>query len=323
MRLDAERTDAGRRLDRFVSQRIETASRSLVQGWIRAGRVRVNGGVERKASRRLRGDENVDVDPAQRPPLRARPEAIDIDVLFEDDHIAVVNKPVGMIVHAGAGHRSGTLVNALLHHLDRLSGGPGSSRPGIVHRLDRFTTGAIVVAKHDSAHRLLQEQFQKREVRKLYWAVVERVFPSDPHADPRLLRHGRPVKRDGWWWLRVELPIRRDKRNRIKMAVAPNGREAISDVRLLRASRSYSAVEARIHTGRTHQVRLHLASTGHPVVGDSLYGARRAVPEAPGLARYMLHARRLEFDHPSTGERMRFDAPPDAEFVKLASQLGL
>lgn len=323
MRLDAGQADAGGRLDRFVSQRVEGASRSLVLEWIRAGRVRVDGSVEGKASRRLRGGEKIDVDPARRSPLQALPEDIDIDILYEDDHIAVVNKPAGMIVHAGAGSRSGTLVNALLHHMDRLSGKPGDSRPGIVHRLDRFTTGAIVVAKRNGAHRLLQEQFQKREVRKLYWAVVEGAFPHDPHGNPRLLRHGRPVMREGRWWLRVELPVRRDKRNRIKMAVAPNGREAVSDVRLLRAGQRYSAVAVRIHTGRTHQVRLHLSSAGHPVVGDTLYGARRAVPEARGLERYLLHARRLEFNHPATGERVRFDAPPDGEFVKLASQLGL
>ncbi len=323
MRLDAGQEDVGGRLDRFVSQRIEDASRSLVLEWIRAGRVRVNGTVERKASRRLRGNEAVDVDPAARPPLRAMPEAIDIDILYEDQHIAVVNKPAGMIVHAGAGNHSGTLVNALLHHFDRLSSASGDSRPGIVHRLDRFTTGAIVVTKHDRAHRLLQEQFQKREVRKHYWAVVEGALPHDPHDDPRLLRHGRPVMRDGWWWLRLELPIRRDKRNRIKMAVASNGREAVSDFRVLRSGARYSAVEVRIHTGRTHQVRLHLASAGHPVVGDSLYGARRALPEIPGLRRYLLHARRLEFEHPDTGQRMGFDAPPDAEFARLVSRLGL
>ena len=323
MRLDAGQEDVGVRIDRFVNQRLEDASRSLVLAWIRAGRVRVNGRVERKPSRKLRGNEILDVDPARRPPLRAMPEAIAIDILYEDDHIAVVNKPAGMNVHAGAGIRSGTLVNALLHHLDRLSDVSSELRPGIVHRLDRFTTGAIVVAKHNRAHRLLQDQFQRREVRKHYWAAVEGALPPDPHDDPKLLRHGRPVKRDGWWWLRLELPIRRDKRNRIKMSVAPNGKEAVSDVRLLRATARYSVVEVRIHTGRTHQVRVHLARAGHPVVGDSLYGARRAIPEVPGLERYLLHARRLEFDHPDTGERVRFDAPPDSEFASLVARLGL
>lgn len=323
MRLEAGQEDAGQRLDRFVTARLEDPSRSLILRWIRAGRVAVDGNVERKAARKLRGGEVVDVDPAQRAPLKAVPEAIDISVLYEDDHLAVVDKPAGMNVHAGAGNATGTLVNAMLHHLGRLSTGASELRPGIVHRLDRYTTGAIVIAKRDRAHRRLQAQFQRRAVSKYYWAAVIGALPPDPHDDPKLLRRGRPVIRDGRWWLRLELPIRRDKRNRVKMAVAPNGREAVSEIRTLRSNKSYSAVEVRIHTGRTHQVRVHLASAGHPVVGDSLYGAPRALPGIRGLEGYLLHARRLEFDHPETGERMRFVAPLPADFKGRLAQLGL
>ena len=323
MVLDAGPEAQGERLDQFVVKRFAETSRSLVQEWIRAGRVRVDGEVECKASRRLRGGETLEVDPAERPPLKAEPEAIDIAIVYEDDHLAVVDKAAGMNVHAGAGSASGTLVNALLHHLTSLSGSSGGMRPGIVHRLDRYTTGLLVVAKHDAAHRHLQAQFQNRQVDKRYWAAVEGQVPANPHDDPKLLRHGRPVMRNGVWWLRIEMPIRRDKRNRVKMAVAQNGREAVSDVRRLRGSDRFGLAEVRIHTGRTHQVRVHLASAGHPVVGDTIYGARKALPELPHLDRYLLHARSLEFEHPDTGARVRFEAPLPTDFGSCLRALGL
>ena len=323
MRLTAGREDHRKRLDRFVADRLEDVSRSRVLAWIREGRVRIDGTQVRKASRRLRPAEAVDVEPADPPPLAARPEAIDLSIVYEDDHLAVVDKEAGMSVHAGAGTASGTLVNALLHRFARLSGVSGTLRPGIVHRLDRFTTGVMVVAKHDRAHRRLQEQFRSREVSKLYWAAVEGRLPSDPHDDARLLRHGRPVMRNGKWWLRLEMPIRRDKRNRVKMAAALGGREAVSDVRALRSGGQSALVEVRIHTGRTHQVRVHLSSAGHPVVGDSLYGARRKRAGTPSQGRYLLHARSLGFVHPETGEAMLFEAPPPPEFRTALLALGL
>ncbi len=323
MRLNAEPGRAGARLDLFLSKQIQGASRALIQEWIRDGHVRVDGQVERKGSHKLRGGETVEVEPTERKPLQAEPEAIDLDIVYEDSHVAVVDKPAGMNVHAGAGNRSGTLVNALLHHLSSLSGVSGALRPGLVHRLDRFTSGLLLVAKHDLAHRRLQEQFRRRIVDKQYWAAVEGVWPADPHDEPRLLRFGRPVMQDGHWWLRLERPIRRDKRNRIKMAVAHNGREAVSDVRCLRAGARYSLVAVRIHTGRTHQIRVHLASSGHPVVGDTLYGARREAPEVPDLERFLLHSRRLEFEHPDSGARMGFEAPLPADFEGRLAPLGL
>ena len=323
MRFAVGSQDAGERLDRFLAGRMEDASRSMVLDWIRDGRVRVDSVTERKGARRLRDGESVEAEPRARPPLRAVPEDIPIRVLYEDDQIAVVDKPAGMPVHAGSGCASGTLVNALLYRLDSLPGAPGDLRPGIVHRLDRFTTGVMVVAKRDRAHRKLQDQFQRRAVDKLYWAAVEGRLPRLPHEDARLLRHGRPVMRGGKWWLRVEMPIRRDKRNRVRMAVARAGREAVSDLRLLRAGPAHSLVEVRIHTGRTHQVRVHLSSAGHPVVGDALYGARR--PEGGPLAdgRYLLHARSLAFDHPGSGDRLQFEAPLPADFQAGVDELGL
>ncbi len=321
MLLVASPEDAGTRLDRFLVEQLDDTSRSLVLQWVRGGEVQVDGAVERKAARKLRGGESITVEPPQRAPLRAEPEDIDLNILYEDDDLAVIDKPAGMTVHAGAGTSAGTLVNALLHHVGALSGVSGDLRPGIVHRLDRFTSGAIVVAKRDRAHRMLQEQFQRREVSKLYWAAVEGALPADPHDDAKLLRHGHPVMRDGVWWLRIEMPIRRDRRNRVKMAVAINGREAVSDVRRIRSGAAYSLAEVRIHTGRTHQVRVHLAAAGHPVVGDSLYGARQRPPELGEPGRYLLHARVLEFAHPASGERIRFEAPLPAAFEGQIARL--
>lgn len=323
MRFTATEEDARERLDRFIAGQLEDVSRSRVLSWIRAGRVQVSGAPQRKASHRLRPGETVDVEPADPPPLTVQPEAIDLSILYEDDHLAVVNKEAGMSVHAGAGIRSGTLVNALLHHFADLSAVSGAARPGIVHRLDRFTTGVMVVAKRDRAHRRLQEQFQSRKVSKLYWAAVEGCVPADPHGNARLQRHGRPVMQDGKWWLRIDMPIRRDKRNRVKMATGYRGRQAVTDMRAMRTGRGNSLVEVRIHTGRTHQVRVHLSSAGHPVVGDRLYGARRRQALAGLPGRHLLHARRLGFTHPETARPMQFEAPLPADFEAGLKALGL
>ena len=314
---------AGERLDRFIGERLLETSRAQVQEWIRAGRVQVDGVVAAKMSSKLRGGEVITVQPALRPQLKAVPENIEIEILYEDEDLAVVNKAVGMSVHAGAGQAAGTLVNALLHRFQSLSSAGGDLRPGIVHRLDRFTSGLLIVAKHDRAHRLLQDQFQTRQVDKRYWAVVEGPLPTDPRADRRLLRRGRPVMREGCWWLRLDMPIRRDRRNRVKMAVAADGRQAISEVRSLRSSDRYALVEVRIYTGRTHQIRVHLSGLGHPVVGDSIYGARRDLPEIQGLDRYLLHARCLDFVHPSTRARVRLEAPLPPDFEDRLAPLGL
>ncbi len=323
MRFTAGPEHSGERLDRFLADRLEDVSRSLVLAWIRDGRVQLDGRVEHRGSRRLHGGESLEIEPAERPPLRAEPENIEINILYEDDHLAVVDKPAGMAVHAGAGVASGTLVNALLYRFGSLSGISGDLRPGIVHRLDRFTTGVMVVAKGDRAHQMLQDQFQRRVVDKLYWATVEGRMPLEPHADARYLRHGRPVMRNGKWWLRLEMPIRRDRRNRVKMAIVRGGREAVSDVRMLRAGPRHSLLEVCIRTGRTHQVRVHLSSVGHPVFGDALYGARRSADPATDPRRYLLHARRLAFDHPVSGDRMLFEAPLPPDFGTGLEALGI
>ena len=323
MRLTVPASAAGTRLDRFVRDHAGDTSRSAVIRWIREGNVRVNGNTVRAPARRVRTGETIDAQPIKPPPLRAEPEDIELEIVFEDDDIAVVDKPAGMVVHAGAGVRSGTLVNALLHRFGPFSEVPGNLRPGIVHRLDRFTSGVIAVAKNERSQRRLQGQFERREVLKVYRAAVEGVLPRDPHESRRLLRHGRPVMHGGHWWLRLEMPIRRDRRNRVRMSVSAVGRPALTDVRLVRAGSACSLVEARPKTGRTHQIRVHLSRAGHPVVGDTLYGARRGAHGAELGPRYLLHAQSLEFNHPSSGERVRFEASEPQGFRAFRSMVGI
>jgi len=307
--------DVGKRLDRFLTEQLPETSRARIQEWIRAGRVFV-GQTAAKASLRLLGGETIEVDPLPMKPLRAFPEDIPLDVLHEDEDLAVIHKPSGLTVHAGAGTEQGTLVNALLHHFSRLSHVGGDLRPGIVHRLDRLTSGVLVVAKHDRAHRKLAKQFQSRTVRKTYWAIV--------HGDAgRPTPKGRSVEVDGARWTRLEMPISRDPRRRERMAARGSGRNAQTDFRVLQLFQSgrYSLLEVRIATGRTHQIRVHLAAIGHPVVGDHLYGAPTAPAGLPPLHRFFLHAKRIEFDHPSTGERLSIEAPLPKDFEELIAEL--
>jgi 23S rRNA pseudouridine1911/1915/1917 synthase len=291
--LTVQATDAGKRLDRFLQEQLPRYSRTRLQGWIRSGRVRV-GGEPAKPSLLLRGGEIVEVEPAELPPLRAEPEEIPLEVLYEDEDIVAVNKPAGMVVHAGAGCRSGTLTNALLARFGQLSGAGGALRPGIVHRLDRYTSGVILVARHDAAHRCLAQQFARRQVEKVYLALV----------------HGT-VKQDRG---RIEKPIARDPVRRVRMtARLGRGRHALTEYRVLKRFRDFTFLEVRIGTGRTHQIRVHLAAIGHPVTGDRLYGAPAKVAGQPPLGRFFLHAQRVRFRRPSTGEAVTIEAPLPAE----------
>ncbi len=305
--------DTGKRLDLFLAEHMPEASRARIQAWIRAGRVDVNG-TAGKASVRLRGGETIRVDPAPAPPLKAFPEEIDLDILHEDGDLAAINKPAGMTVHAGAGKAGGTLVNALLHHFGSLSTVGGDVRPGIVHRLDRMTSGVLLVAKNDRAHRTLAQQFQSRKVRKVYWALVEG-DSTKPAAQ------GCSVEVDGVRWTRLEMPISRDPRRRIKMAARRQGRTALSDFRVLRRLGNCSLAEVRIGTGRTHQIRVHLSAIGHPVVGDTLYGAARRPTGRPGSARFYLHAKEIGFEHPTRGEAMTIEAPLPRDFSEMIDSL--
>ena len=284
----------------MLHERLPEFSRSRIQRWIEDGRVLVDGRRER-ASHLVRVAEVIDVEPAEAPPLHATPEAIPLTVLYEDDDLVAIDKPAGMVVHAGAGVHAGTLVNALLHRFGALSGVGGELRPGIVHRLDRFTSGVLLVAKNDTAHQRLAAQFSGRLVEKVYLALV----------------HGKVKQESG----RIDRPIARDPVRRVRMtARLAEGRAAWSEYRVLRrfeprAGRApgFTLLEVRIGTGRTHQIRVHLSSLGHPVAGDTLYGAPEKVEGRPSLGRYFLHAHRIRFQLPSTGEELSVVSPLPAE----------
>jgi 23S rRNA pseudouridine1911/1915/1917 synthase len=295
-RFTASAEDAGRRLDLYLASRLPDLSRTRIQELIEQGHVRISERLARSAQRVAPGDV-IDIEILPRPPLRAAPEEIPLDVLYEDEDVIVVNKPAGMVVHAGAGAARGTLVNALLHHFGTLSNLGGNLRPGIVHRLDRGTSGAMVVARTDAAHRVLAEQFRSRVVSKTYVALL----------------HGRMARDSGT----IERPITRDPQRRTRMtARLGHGRAAQTGWRVLLRLRNFTLVEAEPRTGRTHQIRAHFAAAGHPLVGDTLYGAPRQVQggeislKLPG--RVFLHAARLSFAHPRTGATIEVRAPLDA-----------
>jgi 23S rRNA pseudouridine1911/1915/1917 synthase len=302
VRLSAEPNETGQRLDQMLHQRLPQYSRSRIQQWIKGGRVLVNG-VAARPSHALRAGEAIEVEPAEAPPLRAVPEDIPLAVLYEDPDLVAIDKPAGMVVHAGAGVHSGTVVNALLHRFDALSGVAGALRPGIVHRLDRYTSGVLLVAKNDAAHRQLAAQFSGRQVEKVYLALV----------------HGKVKNESG----RMERPIARDPVRRTRMtARLDKGRAAWSEYRVLRRFDRFTLLEVKIGTGRTHQIRVHLSSIGHPVAGDTLYGAPAKVEGRPPLGRFFLHARRIRFHQPTTGEEVTVESPLPVELEAWMEGLG-
>ncbi len=326
--LTASPEAAGQRLDQYLAAHLSQAdqaevSRARVQQLIAKGKVLVNQAAA-KASLRLRGEERITVTaPALAPPLRAIPEEIALDIVYEDDDLAIVNKPAGMMVHAGAGatddaRNRGTLVNALLHHFGKLSAVGGELRPGIVHRLDRATSGLMVVAKNDESHRRLARQFSGREVRKTYIALV----------------HGWPKQDRGT----IQSAISRHSQRRTRMTTRGfGGREAVTHYVVERKIDApygkFALVELKIETGRTHQIRVHMSSLGHPVVGDALYGApgelrsqsnkRRSagMPATLGLDRNFLHSATLELTHPRTKELLKFSRPLPKELENLLASL--
>jgi 23S rRNA pseudouridine1911/1915/1917 synthase len=297
--------ESGLRIDRFLVGVMAGQSRSRIQRLIKDGHVRVAGETVRPNTA-VRAGEVVAV--AAPPPTDStvEPEPLDLDVLYEDADLLVINKPPGMVVHPAAGHARGTLVNALLHHVQDLSGIGGESRPGIVHRLDRGTSGLMVVAKHDRAHTELARQFQDREVEKEYIALVWGVVQA-----------GR----------RIDAAIGRDPADRKKMSARARwARTAVTRVTSARHLRGVSLLHVAIATGRTHQIRVHLSAIGHPVVGDSLYGGvRRRIPaplRALGrLDRPFLHAARLAFHHPADGRKLEFSSPLPEDLQNVLDNL--
>jgi 23S rRNA pseudouridine1911/1915/1917 synthase len=297
--------DAGERLDRFLARRLPVLSRSRIQQLIKSGHVRVSRGTA-AASLEVWPGLVADVDvPAPGPPT-VEAEALPLAVLYDDDDLVVVNKPAGMVVHPAAGHARGTLVNALLHHVSGLSGVGGRERPGIVHRLDRGTSGVMVVAKHDRAHQSLARQFHDREVGKEYIALVWGAI------------RGTPV---------MDRPIGRDPRHRHRMSSrARRARPATTRILSAEALGGVSLVRVSLGTGRTHQIRVHLSEAGHAIVGDALYGGvRRRVPAklaaVSALERPFLHAAKLTLRHPSDGRTLMFEAPLPADLEDVLTRL--
>lgn len=286
----------GWRLDQFLRDEMPEFSRARLQAWVKEGRVTVNGAAVR-ASLGLRGGEVVEVEPAAPPPLRAVAEDLPVTVLYEDSDVIAVDKPAGMAVHAGAGTHSGTLVNALLHRYGKLAETGEGLRPGIVHRLDKLTSGVVVVARTERAHRALARQFAGREVEKVYVALVRGELKEERGE--------------------IRLPITRDPVHRTRMtARLGRGREAVTWWRRLRRYKGFTLVEVRIGTGRTHQIRAHFAAIGHPVAGDRLYGA--AGHES---GRFFLHARRIRFTSPTTGEPVEITAAMPEELEGWLKEL--
>jgi 23S rRNA pseudouridine1911/1915/1917 synthase len=313
----AEAAAAKMRIDAFLAKALPHISRGRVQLLIENGQVTVNGSVA-KASHKLRGGEQIDIEGDPQPAaLRAEPEDIPLDIVYEDDDLAVINKAAGMMVHAGAGSlddNRGTLVNALLFHFGQNLSATGGNRPGIVHRLDKMTSGLIVVAKNDFTHRKLAEGFAERDMRKVYIALV----------------HGDLKKDEGT----VNLPVSRDLVRRTRMTTRrADGRHAVSHWRVLErldgTHGKFTLLEVRIETGRTHQIRVHMQSLGHPIVGDTLYGAPHHIPRTVRSStdepltpqRNFLHAAELDLTHPRTGKLLEFRAPLPAELTNLLSEL--
>lgn len=305
----------GQRLDLFLATRFGGVSRSAIQRAINGGAITVNGKTVKPSHRVSAGEEITGEIPAA-PVIDAVPEEIPLDIVYEDEEIIVINKPAGMVTHPGAGVTSGTLANGLVYHFNQIAHQPprrgGSSRPGIVHRLDAGTSGLIVVAKTDRAHLSLAEQFEARAVLKSYTALVYGVVKEDSG--------------------KIDAPIGRDPRSRVKMAVTCDGRQALTLYRVVERFDEFTLLDVEIKTGRTHQIRVHLAHIKHPVVGDSTYDAGRAnsIKDAKlraaitKLGRPFLHAARLGFTHPLSGETMGFTAPlPDElrQFLELVSTI--
>lgn len=296
MKTIQQQAETKARLD-VIAAEMGECSRSQAAKWIEQGLCRVNEIVRSKPGYRVATGDNVELTVPDPVELTVEKEDIPLEILYEDEDVAVVNKPCGMVVHPAPGNETGTLVNALLYAMDDLSGIGGVKRPGIVHRLDKDTSGLLMIAKNDQAHESLSEQLRERTMDKRYLAVVE----------------GEMKEPSG----RIEQPVARSKKDRKKMAIDPEGRYALTEWTLKENLRGAALLEVHILTGRTHQIRVHMQSIHHPVAGDPIYGAKNGV-KAPRL---MLHAWRLSFTHPRTGERLSFCAEPPEAFVRTVEKL--
>ncbi|MEC4983021.1 MAG: RluA family pseudouridine synthase [Oscillatoria sp. PMC 1068.18] len=294
--------DNGSRLDRYLASQLPDLSRSRLQHLIESGNVTLNGAVCTEKKTKVKTSDAISVSIPANKPLELEPEAIPLDILYEDDALIIINKPAGLVVHPAPGHESGTLVNALLAHCDDLAGIGGVERPGIVHRLDKDTTGAIAVAKTDFAHKHLQAQLKAKTAQREYWGIV----------------YGRPAANEGT----IDQPIGRHRVDRKKMAITPldkNGRNAVTHWQVIEELGNYTLMEFRLETGRTHQIRVHSSYIGHPIVGDPNYSSNRSVKV--NLSGQALHARKLSLIHPVTEKEITAIAPLPTEFTKLLDVL--
>lgn len=290
------------RLDRWLAEQLPELSRSRIQKLIELGQVQINAQVCLSKKATVQTGDRIQVEIPAATPLDLQPEAIPLNVLYEDDHLIIVNKPAGLVVHPAPGHSGGTLVNALLAHCSNLAGIGGVQRPGIVHRLDKDTSGAIAIAKTDQAHQHLQAQFKTKTARREYLAVV----------------HGAPQQASGM----VNLPIGRHPVDRKKMAVVAaekGGRAAITHWQVLERLGNYTLMQFQLETGRTHQIRVHMAHLGYPIVGDPVYSSGRSI--GVNLQGQALHAQKLTLQHPISEEMIEAIASPPAEFMKLLQVL--
>ena len=290
--LQTSEEDRGARLDAFLARAMEDLTRSAAAKAIEEGRVLVSGKVPSK-SLKLTGNETIEFTPEEPAPIDAVPQDIPLTVVYEDDDVIVVNKPSGLVVHPAPGHPDGTLVNALLFHCGAsLSGVGGALRPGIVHRIDRDTSGLIIAAKNDYAHQFLSAQLADHTLARTYECIVVGNLREDSGT--------------------VDAPIARDSRDRKRMAVVNGGRRAVTHWTVLARYPGYTHVQCRLETGRTHQIRVHMAYLGHPILGDTVYGAKKPVP---GLTGQCLHAVGLQFIHPRTKELVSLSCPLPGEFT--------
>ena len=297
--VQANENDKGKRIDSFLNEVIEDATRSYIQKIIDGGYVEITGKKTTKSGNKLKGTETIVVNLPEDETLDLIPEDIPLEIIYEDSDIVIINKAPNMVVHPAHGNYNGTLVNALLYHIKDLSTINGVIRPGIVHRLDKDTSGVIVVAKHDEAHTTLSDMFKEKTLEKTYVCIAKGIFKD---------KSGR-----------IETLIGRDPRDRKKMAVVTeNGKIAISNYEVLDENKNYSLVKVRIETGRTHQIRVHMKSLNHPILGDATYGN-----STDGIDRQMLHAYRLKFTHPISKKEMVVTAPIPEDFKRAAKFAGL
>ncbi|MDJ0633996.1 MAG: RluA family pseudouridine synthase [Xenococcaceae cyanobacterium MO_188.B29] len=300
--IDLQVDDRGDRLDRWLSEQLPDISRSRLQKLIEEGNVELNGSVCSSKKIKVHKGDRLHLTIPTPQPLDLQPEAIPLDILYEDEHLIIINKAANLVVHPAPGHETGTLVHALLYHCQNLAGIGGVQRPGIVHRLDKDTTGAIVVAKTDFAHQHLQAQIKAKTARREYWGIV----------------YGSPNNTEAT----INLPVGRHRVDRKKMAVVPvekGGREAITHWQVLERLGNYSLLEFILGTGRTHQIRVHCSHSGHPLVGDPLYSSGRSL--GLNLTGQALHARKLSLQHPVSGKLIEAIAPLPTEFTKLLNVL--